>query len=198
MHGALAAAARDSDPVALRAVCRDLLVQHERPLDDHGEPVELAELVDLVGSVKGSQLWSRARRAGRMLSEIPFAVPGVGLDDVAAPSPVGADRVRPQLDLFGELRPAVDRQTDDAEHAQAEGRPLEILEGIIDLAFLEDDGWVIADYKTDVGTDPDFARRRRAYRRQVELYAEAWTRLTGDPVKERVLFFTSQGREERW
>jgi hypothetical protein len=49
-----------------------------------------------------------------------------------------------------------------------------------------------------VGTDPDFARRRKAYRRQVDLYAEAWARLTGRPVKERVLFFTSQGREEHW
>ena len=27
---------------------------------------------------------------------------------------------------------------------------------------------------------------------------EAWKRLTGEPVKERVLFFTSQGRMEVW
>ena len=80
---------------------------------------------------------------------------------------------------------------------QAERR-VQVLEGVIDLAFLEKDGWVIADYKTDVGTDPDFARRRAGYRRQVDLYAEAWARLTGDTVKERVLFFTSQGRLERW
>jgi ATP-dependent helicase/nuclease subunit A len=73
-----------------------------------------------------------------------------------------------------------------------------VLEGVIDLAFREPDGWVIADYKTDVGSDPDFARRQRAYRRQVELYAEAWTRLTGEPVKERILFYTTQGRIESW
>jgi ATP-dependent helicase/nuclease subunit A len=73
-----------------------------------------------------------------------------------------------------------------------------VLEGVIDLAFREADGWVIADYKTDVGTDPDFPRRLETYRRQVDLYAEAWTRLTGDPVTQRVLFFTTQGRAETW
>jgi len=31
--------------------------------------------------------------------------------------------------------------------------------------------WTIADYKTDVGTDPDFEERKVAYRRQVEMYA---------------------------
>ena len=75
---------------------------------------------------------------------------------------------------------------------------MRVLEGVIDLVFKEDDGWVVADYKTDVGTDPDFPARAAAYRRQVELYAEAWTRLSGEPVKERVLFFTTQGRVESW
>jgi ATP-dependent exoDNAse (exonuclease V) beta subunit len=73
-----------------------------------------------------------------------------------------------------------------------------VLEGVIDLVFHEPAGWVVADYKTDVGTDPDFAEREQAYKRQVDLYAEAWSRLTGDPVQERVLFFTAQGRTERW
>ena len=73
-----------------------------------------------------------------------------------------------------------------------------VLEGVVDLAFRERGGWVIADYKTDVGTDPDFASRTESYRRQVDLYAEAWTRLTGEPVKERVLFYTLQGRTDSW
>jgi ATP-dependent helicase/nuclease subunit A len=154
--------------------------------------------VELVSAVKGSRLWTRARRAERMLSEVPFAVPGVRVGDVEDASARSGGGVRPQLDLFGELRPADQLAGDDAEREVSGRLPTQILEGVIDLAFLEGDGWVIADYKTDVGTDPDFARRRQTYRRQVDLYAEAWTRLTGDPVKERVLFFTAQGREERW
>ena len=73
-----------------------------------------------------------------------------------------------------------------------------LVEGVIDLAFREPDGWVIVDYKTDVGDDPDFPRRRRAYRRQVELYAEYWEEVTGEPVKERALLFTTMEEEERW
>jgi len=165
VHGALAAAAAEPGAEALRATCRDLLVEHERPLDDHGEPVELIELLDLVRTVRASELWRRAQSADRVFSEVSFAVPGV---------------------------------PDDAVEGRGPDAPIRVLEGVIDLAFLEADGWVIADYKTDLGTDPDFANREVAYRRQVDLYAEAWSRLTGDPVKERVLFFTAQGRVERW
>ena len=73
-----------------------------------------------------------------------------------------------------------------------------LVEGVIDLAFREADGWVIVDYKTDVGDDPDFPRRRRAYRRQVDLYAECWEEVTGELVKEKALLFTTMEEEERW
>ena len=72
------------------------------------------------------------------------------------------------------------------------------VEGVVDLAFREPDGWVIADYKTDRGDDPDFERRTRAYRRQVDIYADCWAALTGDPVRERILLFTALGRAESW
>lgn len=195
VHGALAAAAVDPDPLSVRATCRDLLVQNERPLDDHGEPVELVELLELVEAVRGSELWSRARRAERMLSEVPFAVPGVSGPPEQDGDSAGNGRARRQLDLFAGPD---DPDRDESPPADEGSEPLDVLEGVIDLAFLEKDGWVIADYKTDVGTDPDFARRRTAYRRQVDLYAEAWSSLTGAVVKERVLFFTAQGRLERW
>ncbi|MGI9189439.1 MAG: UvrD-helicase domain-containing protein, partial [Longimicrobiaceae bacterium] len=77
------------------------------------------------------------------------------------------------------------------------GESEEHLEGMIDLAFREEDGWVIVDYKTDSGSDPAFARRREGYRRQLEMYAESWKRLTGEPVKERLIFWTSGRRVER-
>ena len=85
-----------------------------------------------------------------------------------------------------------------ADVAEGENMPVSVLEGVIDLAFRERGGWVVADYKTDVGTDPDFTAREAAYRRQVDLYAEAWAQLTGEPVKERILFFTAQDRIEQW
>jgi ATP-dependent helicase/nuclease subunit A len=72
------------------------------------------------------------------------------------------------------------------------------VEGVIDLAFREADGWTIADYKTDVGTDPEFPIRQASYRRQVELYAQCWTQLTEAPIKERIILYTAQLREETW
>jgi ATP-dependent exoDNAse (exonuclease V) beta subunit len=85
-----------------------------------------------------------------------------------------------------------------APRPRSEGEVPEMIEGVIDLAYRGSDGWVIADFKTDVGDDPDFPRRSLAYRMQVELYADCWTSMTGEPVTERVLLYTAQDREERW
>lgn len=202
VHGALAVAAGDPSEERLRAACRDLLVEHERPLDEKGRPTELDELVALVDAVRGSELWRRAGAARRVLAEVPFAAPGVRRSaprqtaEEATSDGAGAtgDGLR-QLDLFGgDAAPAGPEE----EAGEGEDDMVEILEGVIDLAFLEADGWVIADYKTDVGTDPRFPVRLEGYRRQVELYAQAWAHLTGQPVKERVLFFTTQGKVEAW
>ncbi len=72
------------------------------------------------------------------------------------------------------------------------------VEGVIDLAFREAEGWTIADYKTDVGTDPGFPDRKKAYRRQVEMYASCWSSLTGEPVKERIIFYTTRQQQDVW
>ena len=85
-----------------------------------------------------------------------------------------------------------------AQAADGRAGPSLYVEGVIDLAFMEADGWTIADYKTDVGTDPGFPARHESYCKQVDLYAECWSRLTGEPVKERILFYTTQQRQEVW
>lgn len=203
VHGALAAAAEDPPDGALRATCRALLVEQARPLDDHGDPTELDELMGLVRAVRLSELWHRAQASSRMMAEVPFAATGLKAEaDETAPSSARGGRAggRKQLDLFGGAEESGDGDGDDieVESAAVPDGPTEVIEGIIDLAFKEDGGWVIADYKTDVGTDPEFPARVEAYRRQVDLYARAWAHLTGEPVKERVLFFTSQGRIESW
>ncbi|NIU73708.1 MAG: hypothetical protein GWN71_09035, partial [Gammaproteobacteria bacterium] len=164
VHGALDAAARGATGPELERICRALLLELERPLEA-GEPVELEELVGLVGTVRASETWARAKAAGRALSEVPFAYRDDRgrFHDPDPETPAGAPR---------------------------------ILEGVVDLAFREPDGWVIVDYKTDVGTDPGFPARRESYIRQVDLYAAAWEELTGEPVKERVLLFTARAGPE--
>ena len=74
----------------------------------------------------------------------------------------------------------------------------EVLEGVIDLVFRENDGWVVADYKNDTGTHPKFPDRVLEYRAQVNIYAECWEQITSEPVVERMLVFTTQGRVESW
>lgn len=204
VHGALAVAATEPTETALRGACRDLLVQFQRPLDEHGEPIELRELLDLVQEVSRSALWSRALAADRRLVEVTVAAEGVELRPTAtpppAPPPPNRAAGRPQLDMFGAADTEAAESPEPVPSQSQDGgeRSCVLLEGVVDLAFRERGGWVIADYKTDVGTDPDFAQREVAYRRQVDLYAEAWRQLTGEPIKERVLFFTAQGRVESW
>jgi ATP-dependent helicase/nuclease subunit A len=71
------------------------------------------------------------------------------------------------------------------------------LESVVDLAFPEDDVWVIADYKTDRGDDPAFAVRLRAYRKQLRTYSTAWSSLAGESVKEGVIPWTHNVAEKR-
>ncbi len=63
-----------------------------------------------------------------------------------------------------------------------------LLQGVVDLCFMEGDGYVLLDYKTDrVEGDPGLWAER--HRRQVELYAQALEKLTGRPVKEKYIVF---------
>jgi ATP-dependent exoDNAse (exonuclease V) beta subunit len=58
-----------------------------------------------------------------------------------------------------------------------------LMEGVIDLAFVEDDGWVIVDFKTDA----DISGQRAQYQRQLQWYASALSRLTGLPARAYLL-----------
>ncbi|MBS4913129.1 MAG: helicase-exonuclease AddAB subunit AddA [Veillonella sp.] len=60
------------------------------------------------------------------------------------------------------------------------------LQGIIDTVFLEDEEWVLVDYKTDRVTSGDELRRR--YSLQLKLYKEALERLTNRRVKEVYIY----------
>ncbi len=68
-----------------------------------------------------------------------------------------------------------------------------ILRGVVDLAFRERDGWVIADWKTDTDAATRRDRLTEHHRGQIELYASLWERITGEPVVERGIFFVSSG-----
>ena len=61
-----------------------------------------------------------------------------------------------------------------------------LIQGIIDVFFVEEDGLVLLDYKTDsVDTMEELWNR---YETQLDYYQEALQKLMGQPVKERILY----------
>ena len=77
------------------------------------------------------------------------------------------------------------------EYAEVSAKIL--LNGIIDCYFMERDGIILLDYKTDRIYDEEKLRER--YRIQLELYRAALERTLGLPVKEVYLYSFALGRE---
>jgi len=167
----------------LTRMARDVLVASGR------DPLASAGLAAHVAAIVRSPFWLRAMRASRRLYEVPFSV-RIGAAEAeyeelaAAIGPVPASGGRPVVPV--------------------PGAPI-LLSGAVDLLFEEEDGWVIADYKTDRlpraldgAAEEDKERALAAlvdhYRAQVRLYTRFWARITGERVKESGLYFTALGR----
>jgi len=58
-----------------------------------------------------------------------------------------------------------------------------LVEGVVDVAFEEPDGWTVVDFKTDV----ELEGRRAEYARQVSLYARALAAASGKPARPVLL-----------
>lgn len=68
-----------------------------------------------------------------------------------------------------------------------------ILQGIIDVFFIEDDQVVIMDYKTDGVKAPQLLVDR--YQEQLQLYGRAVEQILGKKVKEKIIYSFAQDRE---
>jgi len=153
-------------------------------------------LVAHVMSILKTEFWQRISRAEKRFFEIPFTI-------------------RTSRRELAELE---DRNNDAAEAPEAGGPgdcPV-LLSGTIDLVFWEDGraaregkgavkgedapeaGWVIVDYKTDAVRprliEEDLDELVQIYSPQIRLYGRFWSRITGEPVKEAGLYFTSVSR----
>jgi ATP-dependent exoDNAse (exonuclease V) beta subunit len=80
--------------------------------------------------------------------------------------PMLRDRAATATDLWREL--PVSQRLDDGT----------LVEGVVDLAFRDEDGWVVIDWKTD-----DARGARPLQRRQLAWYVWCVARLTGAPVR---------------
>jgi ATP-dependent helicase/nuclease subunit A len=146
---------------------------------DAGEKEKLLRLID---SILKSDFWQRIMKAEKRYFEIPFSI--------KTDSTVLASGEWEEKSEKGAIAKKEERgSTKYNEISEREKLPI-ILTGAIDLAFLEKEGWVIADYKTDeVGEElENFVKY---YGPQVMLYSEYWEEITKQKVKEAGLYFTS-------
>ncbi len=72
-----------------------------------------------------------------------------------------------------------------------------LLQGVMDACFVEDGAWVLLDYKTDDIADEQPEQYAEKHRRQVTLYGDVLSRITGMPVKEAYLVLLRPGAAVR-
>ena len=70
-----------------------------------------------------------------------------------------------------------------------------LLDGTIDFAFLEDNAWVILDFKTDAIPDEEIQLRAERDRLQLGLYALALEELTAYRVKDLISVFACSSQD---
>ncbi len=139
----------------------DRLHSQKRLSDEEMELIPLRQLE--MFSV--SQLADRMRQSAMVLREQPFIVD------------IPMEKIREWVPDF---LPQIDKSLPAAIMVQ----------GIIDCCFVEDDRWIIVDYKSDRVLDE---KRRTQYGRQLDLYAYALRQITGRDVSEQMLYATRTG-----
>lgn len=120
-------------------------------------------------------------RAGNLLKVVEIGFRDAG--KVANSFPELVDR----LAGFREGAEAVLSEAPFSVTREREGLP-RTTTGTVDVAFREADGWVLADYKTDA-VDGNLEALVNHYRSQVETYRACWEEITGEAVKETLLYF---------
>ena len=122
---------------------------------------------EIIKEFKKSKLWERIITSNKVLTEISFKI-----------------EVDNEDDIYEFIKSNTKEET-------FKGDPDNIIvTGIIDLAFKEDNLWVIVDYKTDVLVDhSQIQKLKEAYKPQLELYKKVWEKLNNTKVKEKEIEF---------
>ena len=160
---------------ALHEVMRQVVFERCRDLDGVKDEIER-----LVRERRISRARADAVDAARVLA---FVSSPLGRQAAASPD------CRRELP-FSLLVNAKDLPIGGGGEARGDGQVL--LQGMIDLLFTDGGGWVLVDFKTGrMPGDPAEAARR--YAPQMDAYANAAARMSGLPVKRKVIWFTDGG-----
>ena len=140
------------------------------PLGDRPSGRRFGTLVHMIlrdAGFDGSRVAGLAAAHGRAVAATPEEVTAAGEAALAALGHPLFDRARRAAECYREL--PVSWKFDGNR----------IMEGSIDMAFLEDGRWRIVDFKTDVYVEG----RREQYERQLRWYAAALSQLTSCPAE---------------
>ena len=101
-------------------------------------------------------------------------------------SPLGK-KIRSANNVLREYKFSV---LDDAQNYYPAGNDEQILlQGVVDLALIEEDGIIVLDFKTDYVTEKSLSLVAEGYKAQVSAYANALTRIYQIPIKAAYLYF---------
>ncbi|MGN0376981.1 MAG: helicase-exonuclease AddAB subunit AddA [Suilimivivens sp.] len=133
----------------------------------------LCQLDDLEKSEKLSPEWREAVSVSKLLS---FLKTDLAKRMMAADAKGKLHREQPFV--LGLPANRLNREFPESE--------MVLIQGIIDVFFEEEDHIILADYKTDRVEEKEELIRR--YKVQLDYYAEALERLTGKPVKSKIIY----------
>ena len=86
---------------------------------------------------------------------------------------------------------------DSGKYTDDTANELVLLQGVVDCALIESDGITIIDFKTDHVNEDNLEDKTQWYRQQVQVYAQALSRIYELPIKEIYLYFVRINREVR-
>lgn len=98
-------------------------------------------------------------------------------------------------ELFREQKFLMGMPAKEINGSKSESEETMIIQGIIDACFIEDEKYVIMDYKTDRVSSLDELAKR--YHVQLECYQAAVKQITGADVKEMIIYSVHLGDEIR-
>jgi len=127
------------------------------------------ELFGLIKYFRGSELYSRIIKSGKILTEVPFNL-----------------KVTAEEPIYNQLI------NDTADIRANESSPI-LLNGIIDLVFYEEGGWIIVDYKTDCPKyEKGYKYLKKKYQPQIDVYGYVWEKLSREKVNDKFIYFISR------
>ncbi len=138
------------------------------------------------------------RASGDMAAEIARQIAVMKEDGVVTQAEYDAVPARMLTDFFASplgvrlMRSGrVEREWAFTYRRQAPDGSVQLVQGVIDCCFEEEDAWVLLDYKTDSPHDVPAAMEK--HRPQLMIYADALEKITQKSVRQRILYLVRAG-----